>query len=66
MENPELSSASVLNQWENEGKNLTNMIELCSLRSYFILYVTVPPPSSLSTPIGRFFHHHGTGKNQLT
>ena len=23
MENPELGSASVLNQWENEGKNIT-------------------------------------------
>ena len=23
MENPELGSASVLNQWEDEGKNLT-------------------------------------------
>lgn len=23
MENPELGSVSVLNQWENEGKNLT-------------------------------------------
>ena len=37
MENPELSSASVLNQWENEGKNLTKW-KLCrvvkELRKY--------------------------------
>ena len=28
MENPEMGSASVLNQWENEGKRLTKW-ELC-------------------------------------
>lgn len=37
MKNPELGSASVLNQWENEGKNLTKW-ELCrvvkELRKY--------------------------------
>jgi hypothetical protein len=37
MENPELGSASVLNQWENEGRNLTKW-ELCrvvkELRKY--------------------------------
>lgn len=37
MQNPELGSASVLNQWENEGKNLTKW-ELCrvvkELRKY--------------------------------
>ena len=37
MENPELGSGSVLNQWENEGKRLTKW-ELCrvvkELRKY--------------------------------
>lgn len=30
MEKPELGSASVLNQWENEGKSLTKW-ELCRI-----------------------------------
>ena len=54
MENPELGSASVLNQWENEGRTLTKW-ELCrvvkELRKYRkydrALQVTLTLPSIL-------------------